>query len=153
MATTLILKKALGGLIPSSNADADELDTLKSGTDYKCVMSQPRNIGFHRKYFALLNFAYEHFEPTQVFYKGEQILKNRERFRHDIAILSGYYTTTLNINGEPRLDAKSISFAKMDEHEFEALYSKTIDVILAKVLNNYDDDELRNVVDELLGYS
>jgi hypothetical protein len=86
-------------------------------------------------------------------HKGIQIQKNFERFRHDITILAGYYDFTLDINGNTKAIAKSISFASMSQDEFEKLYSKTIDVLLARVFNKtYTEEELRQVVDKIIGY-
>lgn len=54
-----------------------------------------------------------------------------------------------------RLEAKSISFANMSEEEFEALYSETINVILAKILGGtrMTEEQLRNHVDNVLAYT
>ena len=78
--------------------------------------------------------------------------KNKERFRKDIAILAGFFDSTVNLKGEVRLEAKSISFAQMDEIEFEALYNQTINVILQSVLTTYTRDDLDAVVEQLLRF-
>jgi len=75
--------------------------------------------------------------------------KNFDRFRKDIAILAGFYEATFRLNGDVRLEAKSISFHSMSEDEFEELYTKTIDVIVKHVLNNYTDEMLRSVLEQV----
>jgi hypothetical protein len=56
------------------------------------------------------------------------VFQNQERYdniddlRHDLTIVSGYYTERVNIQGEHVKMANSISFAKMTETEFSNLY-------------------------------
>lgn len=117
----------------------------------------PRNSKFHRKYFALLKLGFEYWEPEHGqarTYKGHVIEKNFERFRGDVAILAGFYEATWNINGDLRLEPKSISFVKMEEDEFEQLYNKTIQVLLDKVLaaKGFTPAEVDRAVEELLRF-
>jgi len=79
-------------------------------------------------------------------YKGIPIEKDFERFRKDIAIIAGYYYAVYDIKGNVRLKAKSISFLKMDENEFRDLYSKTIDVFLKNILQQYTPGEIDRAV-------
>ena len=78
-----------------------------------------------------------------------------DRFRKDLIILTGNFTAVYNARGEVRVEAKSISFAGMDEAGFEKLYSKTIDVILGKILagGRMTEDQLRNHVENVLHYA
>lgn len=116
----------------------------------------PRNSQFHRKYFALINYAFDCWQPNRKHktYKGQPIQKNFDRFRDDITIQAGYYDVTFDLEGKMILEAESISFAKMEDPEFEELYSATINVILDKVLTNYKDrDELDKVVENVLRFA
>lgn len=74
------------------------------------------------------------------------VAKKRERFRKDLIILAGFYEPTVNIRSEVRLEAKSISFAVMDEIEFERLYNATVDVILRRILTRYTRQDLDDVI-------
>ena len=94
-----------------------------------------RNPKFHGKYFALLNLGFEYWEP-ELEYKGRPVEKNFKRFRQDVAILAGYYERVWSITGELRLIAKSISFAKMKQDEFDKLYGASIQVLLDKVMEH-----------------
>jgi Protein of unknown function (DUF1367) len=114
-----------------------------------------RNSRFHRKFFALLNFAFDQWEPKRKHksYRGLAVTKNFERFREDITIVAGHYEQTFDLQGHMVLQAKSISFAKMDDVEFEAVYSSVCDVILERVtLHIKDRAELDRVMQELVGY-
>ena len=115
----------------------------------------PRNPKFHRKFFGLLNFAFDAWEPDRVrkSYKGRPVAKNFDQFREDVLILSGYSEQTFDLKGNMKLKAKSISFAKMDDAEFEQVYSAVVDVILADVLKTYANrEELEEVVQRVMGF-
>ena len=112
----------------------------------------PGTYKFHRKFFALLDVAFDAWEPSPVEYKGQVIEKNRQRFRKDLIILAGFGEPIFNIKGEVRYEAKSISFAKMNSEDFESLYSKVIDVILRRILTNYTRDDLDQIVQKVLNF-
>jgi len=149
----IYLNKRYGTLLPASESDADIINTLSDGETFKCSFSRPRNIKFHRKYFALLDILYELFSPAPVDYKGSPVLKNRERFRKDIAIACGHYDLVVNLKGEVRAEAKSISFASMDEVAFSQLYSLTIDYGLQKIAIDKTRDELEAWVQSIIDFA
>ena len=135
--------KANGALHPASDVDRELLGKLKTGQPTRVTFTRARNYQFHKKWFSLLNLAFDYWSPPDNFV-GE---KNFERFRKDVTILAGYYEQTIRLDGSTRTEAKAISFAKMSEDEFEDLYSKTIDVIIKYALTQYTGDELRSVVE------
>ena len=94
---------------------------IRTGEVIRCTFTKMRNPRFHRKYFALLKLAFDSWEPSASEYKGMPAQKNFDRFRKDVAIASGYYDIVSNIKGEARAEAKSISFARMDDVEFASL--------------------------------
>jgi hypothetical protein len=118
-------------------------------------MTIPRNTKFHRKYFALLNLGFDSWEPDRKrkSYKGREVAKNFEQFREDITILAGYYVQTFDLRGRMTLKAQSISFANMDDVEFERLYSAVVDVLLREVCKNYKNrEEIDRVVHQIVGF-
>jgi len=146
-----LTKTAQGFLIPETQDDADLLSKIKAGQTISAEFKRKRNYKFHKKYFALLNFAFDHFEPNLT-HKGQTVEKNRERFRKDVTILAGHYEVVPSINGEPRLEAKSISFGKMSEEDFAEFYNSVINVILSEVLTSYKRSDLDRVVDQIIGF-
>lgn len=133
----VLLKRMPGGiLIPADEESAEELIKVKVGRILRAKVTQMRNYEFHKKWFALMLFAYDVWVETvpRLQYKGQDVLPNKERFRHDLIILAGYYDPVFNVRGELRLEAKSISFGSMAQDEFEKLYSATIDAVLANIL-------------------
>lgn len=152
--TQLVLTKAPGGALVPVDAQAEEyIAGMKVGAAVTATVKRHRNPQFHRKFFALLNFAFDAWEPEGKEYKGEPVRKEFEQFRNDVVILAGYYTTSINLRGEVRLTAKSISFAAMDEDEFSKLYSAVVDVILTRILTKYTKEDLDQVVERLLRFT
>lgn len=150
----VILAKAPGGyLIPADQQSAEEVAKLKTGQGVRVTMKKIRNVMHLRKFFALLNLAFDAWEPAVTEFKGEPIKKNFDRFRNDITVLAGYYEATVNMRGEVRMVAKSISFGNMDQSEFDSLYSSCIDVILQRILTNYTRDDLDEVIERVLRFT
>ena len=150
-------------LVPAHASDLEAVKKLPAHQPVRVRVTKIRNVGQHRKYFALLNYAFDVWEPPVAMAMSElehghfdpslaRPEKNFERFRHDIIILCGFYESYYRINGEVRLEAKSISFANMDQDSFEQLYDKTVDVIIKHVLRNYTGDELRAVVEQVMEF-
>ena len=140
------------GLVPATQSDSEALGVIKLGAIVKARITRPRNLPFHRKLFAMLDVGFDAFESDITEYKGHPVQKNRKRFRKDIIISAGFYDLVVAINGEVRPEAKSISFSKMSEAEFQDLYSKVATVLLEKVLKNYTRKDLDEVVDRMIGF-
>jgi hypothetical protein len=138
----IILKKVSGGLLPANAAEAEKLHSFKAGAGVRCKVTRVRNYQFLKKYFALLNLAYDYWEPEENLV-GE---KNFERFRSDVIILAGFYEAYVRVDGSTRIEPKSISFGSMSEDEFSDLYTKTIDALVKHVLPRFTGDELRDLV-------
>ncbi|MCP4934403.1 MAG: DUF1367 family protein [bacterium] len=147
--TEAFFMKVNGALYPSSEKDRELLSKIRTGEAVKLTYKRVRNYEFLKKWWALITFAFDCWEPPEN-HVGE---KNLERFRKDIIILAGFYDQTIRLDGATRVEAKSISFGSMSEDDFDELYSKTIDVILKYVLKNYTGDELRSVVDQTMGFA
>ena len=152
MPDVFLIKTPNGSLAPADGQSAEILHKQKVGQGFRVRMTKIRNIRFHRKFFALLNYAFDTWEPTEKEYRGHPVQKNFDQFRRDITILAGFYETAVRLDGSIRITAKSISFASMDETEFEELYSKVIDVLLQRVFTNQTRDDIDTVVNNILQY-
>ncbi|KJV08018.1 DUF1367 family protein [Methylocucumis oryzae] len=153
MATAFLVKAhGSGYLMPDDESSIEVIEKIKAGSVVKAEITQPRNWKFHKKFFALVNVAFEAWDMPGVEYKGMQVNKNRDRFRKDLIILAGYGHPVVNLRGEVRYEAKSISFGSMDELEFEELYSRVVDVVLAKVLMHYSRSDLDEQVNRVLSF-
>lgn len=125
-------------LKPNYNSDHDNIkkSRFKVGEVYEIEYKKPRNIKYHRKYFALLNLVYS----------NQEYFEDFESFREYIIIKSGYYIKTVTAKGE-FFKAKSISFASMDNIAFEKLFDSTLDVVIAEFIP-ISKEEIKNEIAE-----
>jgi hypothetical protein len=131
------------------------LNNLEAGELCSIDAKLPRNGKYHRRFFAMLNIGYEAWEPARKNkqYKGKAVQKNFDRFRSDVLILAGYYEQTFSLDGKLKLEAKSISFANMDQPQFEEVYNACLDVLLQDVLSTYAGrEEVNDVVDKMMRF-
>lgn len=153
MTSIVLMKAPNGALVPCDPQATEFISGLKLGAPVRAEVKRMRNYKFHRKFFALLDFAYENWEPREATYKGEIVAKNRKQFRNDVTVLAGFGETTLTLKGEIRVVAKSISFANMEQDDFDRLYEASVSVILNKILTTYKRDDLDNVINRLMDFT
>lgn len=114
-----LVKQGNGSFLPSHNSDYDSLRKIKVGATVSCDIKQPRNVLFHKKFFALINMVYE----NQEFYDNIDFL------RKELTKKAGYYDTYTNHKGTLCFEAKSISFASMSQEDFDDLYQRFLDAV------------------------
>jgi hypothetical protein len=124
-------------------ADADSARAAEKhrlGTRVTASVVKPRSSPFQRKFFALLKFAFDYWEPAEadvpLEYRGQPIEKDFERFRKDVTILCGFYHPVWNARGEMRLEADSLAFDEMEPDDFGRLYSTAIGVLMRLVMES-----------------
>lgn len=146
--TSLYLRKLNQIFIPADAFSKEIMEDLQNGAEFKAIVSMPRNLPFHKKFFALLNFAYSNWCP-----EGDA-KKDFDEFRKDLLILAGYGYPVFSLSNPDKyvVKAKSISFANMDDIEFAKVYSKMIDVVLNHVLKNYTGEQLEKAVNDVLRF-
>lgn len=144
--------KRQGFLLPATPQDQVKLARIKDGGLVEIDATAKRNPKFHRKFFALLNLGFDAFEPKITEYKGHAVQKNFDRFREDVTIAAGHHEITAGLNGKPKLEAKSISFASMDDEEFARLFTSVCNVLLQDVLSTYTRGDIDRVIDEILHF-
>lgn len=137
MASEILLVKRHGILMPMTDEDSQIIHGMTERQVYRMQWSQPRNYKYLQKYMVLVNdVLFEMFHPEPVFFKGVQAVKNSARFRKDLLIGIGHYELVVNIKNECRAEAKSISFAQLDEAGFDNIYRLTISYALANVVKD-----------------
>lgn len=152
-----LVKTQTGALVPIDQDEVSKLGRFKAGAVVRADFKEMRNGPFFRKYWALMEVAYDLWSDglTPQEHQGRPVLPEKDRFRKDIIILAGYFRPVFDVTGGMRLEAESISWAKMDEARFERLYSACIDVILAKVLSHtrLTREQLNEAVDNVLRFA
>ena len=115
-----LIKTLNGSLKPAHNSDYDNLKKIPLNEPLVFSWSKPRNYEFHKKFFGLLKLAFD----------NQELFDIMDDMREELIIEAGFFRLTYDINGVEKKKAKSISFALMDEVEFNELYSCLINVIV-----------------------
>ena len=136
MATEIIVRIVPGGMMASNQIEADKLDQFR-GREMMVKISQPRNIRFHRLYFALLGVSRD-MADTDL---------NSEQWRAYLTCGSGYCNFVTDNEGGVVAVPKSIAFANMSEDEFERLYNDTVSFVCQKFV--LDESQLTQIVNFL----
>ena len=148
------LIKTISGLLPADPDSEKSYQKIKTGGMVITETKEVRNPAFLRKYFALLNVGFDNWNPGRITSEHGKPEKNFDRFRKDVTILAGFYHIVIRLDGSVRVEADSISFANMEEEEFEELFNKTINVLLKHVYDsNMTEEALNNVVNAYLSFT
>lgn len=126
------------GLVPLYDSDLEAKHKLQEGKVYKVTVTTPRNYNFHKKFFGLLRLTYYNLPETLERKLG---IHNEEDLLTALKVelgLCDIYT----IDGRTIIKPQSISFAAMDNAEFETFYNRCIDLILHRYLRGTEREEL-----------
>lgn len=126
----ILCRNTISGLVPLYPSDYDQKRKLKLGQDYELEIKNPRNVGFHRKFFALLNIGHENSSLDMPF----------ETYRKYMLVKAGYFTPYQTPKGI-YYDPHSISFTNMSQDEFEEVYSRVLDKVIEEIGVTKEDVE------------
>ena len=126
----LLCRNTIQGLVPLFPADFDEKRKLKLGEDYQVEVTNPRNVGYHRRFFAMLNVGHENTSLDMPF----------DTYRKYMIVKAGFFTAYQTPKGV-YYDPNSISFASMSQDEFEEVYSRVLDKVIEDVGLGREDVE------------
>ena len=97
---------------------------IKLGEDRKFKFSKPRNIAFHRKFFAMLNLVLQN--QDRIDYSTTE--QGQDRLLY--AIMYILKRGTFWGPNKEHFERDSINFVKMDEIAFGQFYTEVLDVCL-----------------------
>ena len=135
----IFCKVTPNGLIPLYDSDYDNKHRLKNGSVVKCKITKPRNLAFHKKFFAMVRLTYENLPFNLVEKWGIHNEADMLRqFKRDL----GYFTAFKNERGETEIEYLSISFSAMEQNEFKDFFSQCVDLVLNKYIRGIDRFDL-----------
>lgn len=134
----ILLVKHEGKLIPAYEADREKFNKIGDGEIVVCDLDDRRNLRFHRKYFAMLNFVFENMSEDL-----RERIPSVEVLRSEIMRIMGKVEVYYTLDGKRMLIPESISFAKMGEKKFQKVYSDTIDVCLKYFLPEVNKEDFQ----------
>ncbi|MFJ2456849.1 DUF1367 family protein [Pseudomonas protegens] len=189
----LALIRTAQGLVPATEADRETIQCWKAGQVIHGKFTKMRNARFHGKFFAMLDLAWEYWEPVggliprqemrgirglAKFFEAQSgkpgqlsnavaayiagleqaraerfpaVEKSREAFRAWVTIEAGHFHLVQTPDGV-RKEAKSISWASMDDGDFEPLYRDVFNACWRLVLSaHFETEEAALVAADQMG--
>ena len=119
MKVTLI-KTAYNNLVCATDEDYEKLKRIKPNQEYVVNFKELRNYEFHKKFFALVNLGFQNTKSG---------ITEFNDYRAYLIMKSGFYRLVKTNEGKFAIP-KSISFEKMDNLEFEELFSAAISFVI-----------------------
>jgi hypothetical protein len=111
-----ILIRKINGIVTPEPEYIEEYNNIKENVLLSCDLTAKRNIKFHKKYFKLILTILE----------CQDTHKYKDDLRADIMFRIKETKKILCSDMKVREIPKSISFANMDQLEFERIYNKTV---------------------------
>lgn len=144
MASEIYLTRTLSGLAAADDASRDLLRKFKLGTVVLVDIRNPRNIRFHRKFFALLNIVWT---AAGDWPKVEDLLRDLKVHighveKHDLVVRSSGEVLSYVV-------PKSIAFSRMNNDQFETFYERAL-IGLCELAGGIPEEALRTEVLERL---
>lgn len=124
------------GLVPATDMESDKFTRFKNGDSYEIDIKLQHNNKFRGKVFAFLNYCFEHWSNENEYPTN---LTSFEGFREDLTILAGFKDVHYAIDGTFTVKAKSLSYAKMDQHEFEQCYQALIQAAMNTIFQGCNE--------------
>lgn len=113
----------------------------KQGKTVKITVTEPRNIGHHRKFFAMMKVVFE----NQDHYSKDELL-------NVCKLAIGHVEVCQTPRGPVRWPA-SISFAKMDQAAFDDFYNRAVQWVMTEVIPGLAQKDLDAEVErELMSF-
>ena len=120
----LSLVKVNGAWYPADDESKEVSDSLRYSTIIAAEVkdSDDRSGANLRRFFKFINTAFR----MQDHYSSKEI------FRKELLILSGYSETWVSVDGQVRVQAKSISYAELrNEDKFRAIFKNCIEAFIS----------------------
>ncbi|THA21343.1 DUF1367 family protein [Histophilus somni] len=144
MAKYQMMKLAGGVFSPLDDNEAERLKSFRNNEQYEIEIKRQRNPAFHRKVFAFFKFCFEHWCGEHSDWTFQDETAQFDTFRKHLTVFAGFYIKTWNLKGEVRIEAQSLSYANMEQEEFEKVYQALINAALKHVFGHTQDENIIN---------
>lgn len=137
----ILCRKTLSGhLCPIDDAGRMAVGRLPAGETVAVEFKRPRNLGHHRKFWALVSLIYQ----NQTHYNSPEALCDV------IKVLAGYCVVTRGKGGREIHIPKSISFAAMDQTEFDQFWDRVVTVVCEQIIPGLSRKDLESELLDLV---
>jgi hypothetical protein len=129
-----MVKTDRGTLAAADPFAVRQIGNIAAGEYVLVSLRRDRNPGHHRKFMAMAKLAFDQWNPAEKQLDGMPAQKSFDVFRRELVIAAGFYEVVLGINGEARLEARSLAFDKMGQEEFTEVYDAVFAVLTRGIL-------------------
>jgi len=130
--------RSVNGLTPADDSAREMLAGLPIGKMVKASVSRPRNLGHHRLYWSLASAI------------ASSVGATRDNISDYIKLKTGHYTTMKTRNGL-MMFPKSISFARMDQAQFNEFFKECCRVVTEEFLPHMKPSDLVREIEQMVG--
>ena len=126
--SAIVMRRTIQGLAPVDQASWDLLagDRIRIGDDVMCNITKPRNLKFHRLFFAMIHATFE----------MQDEYETHEQWRAVVTAGAGYCDFIESKENQLVAVPKSIAFGRMDETQFAKLYQDVLTFICARYVDD-----------------
>ena len=139
--TSCILWKGLGMLKPGDEHGESVLASIPQGAWVKAAITRPRNLQHHRKFYALCSLIAQNTDKVD----------DVDDLVFRLKIATGHCRRHVKTDGTVLYEPRSISFASMDQTEFDAFYRKCLDIVCEHIIPGLDKAEIETEVLAFVG--
>lgn len=137
--------KQLGALRPVDQAGEDALRKLGQGQLVEIEIRRPRNIKWHRLYWALVTLVWDNSDTDRY--------PTAEDLHAAIKIAAGLRTRIELPDGTVGFIPGSIAFHKMSEDDFAVFFDRVCTLVARHFLPGVTNEDLRREVETMIGAS
>ena len=127
--------------IPADQEDQVKAHKVSQGEIVEARSVDQRNVQHHRKFFALINIAWDNLPESM-----DKHFPTPEHLRKELIKRAGFYEEYTDLKGNKQYLPQSIAFNKMSQEEFEELYSRVLDVIIKYIIPGSDRELIENMI-------
>lgn len=136
-----LFRKSFGYLRPADEEAQEIVAGMGRDEVVRVTVRRVRNPRFHRLFFALMNLVWQH----------QDRFVSREALLTYVKIGVGHVETVILDDGRTVYIPKSISFAKLDEHDFRKFFDAVVRLLVERVLPGWNADDLTAEVFKMVG--
>lgn len=138
--TSLIMWKGVSLLKPGDEHGEGVLASIPHGAWVRAQITRPRNLQHHRKFFALCQLIAANTDKVQ----------DVDDLVFRLKIATGHCRRHVTADGVVLYEPLSISFASMDQTEFDAFYARCLNIICAHIIPELDRADVEREVLEMV---
>ena len=142
----MVTKDRMGALRAADEAATESLRSLAPGEIYRVKLTRPRNLKFHRLFFALLTVVHSNLSDGML-----AKYPTVDRLLWEIKLQTGRFDMHETLGDKMVPIPKSISFARMDQGKFDKFFTAALGVVRKFIIPGISERELRDAIDDEIG--